>query len=164
MDETKLTAGQVRTWVSEVDNELAALAAKLEPLLADQRQLEERRMLLQSLARSFEATGPNGAGAQQRAAGSVARYVVDRATEILRDEGRPLHINDLHARFVERGFTVPGAGKPVNLIVHLRGAEEIASPMRGVYGLVEQVGAVPQQAARRKRRKRARNSARGRKS
>jgi hypothetical protein len=90
--------------------------------------------------------------------------VIDRAAEILRAEGRPLHINDLHARFLERGFTVPGAGKPVNLIVHLRSAEEIASPMRGVYGLVEQVGAVPRQAARTKRRRSARSRARGRKS
>ncbi len=160
MDETKLTSGQVRAWLSEVESELGAMADKLEPLLGEQRRLEERRMLLQSLLRSFEATGPNGAGTAARAAGSVARYVVDRAAEILRDEGQPLHINDLHAQFLERGFSVPGAGKPVNLIVHLRGAEEIASPMRGVYGLTEQVGAVSRQAAPPRRRKRAR----GRKS
>jgi hypothetical protein len=163
VDETKLTAGQVRAWLSEVEAELGAVANKLEPLLAEQRQLDERRSLLQSLLRSFEATGPNGTGAAARTAGSVARYVIDRAAEILRDEGRPLHINDLHAQFIERGFTVPGAGKPVNLIVHLRGAEEIASPMRGIYGLTEQVGAVAPQAPRR-RRKRARTRARGRKS
>jgi hypothetical protein len=164
VDENKLTGGQVRAWLSEVEAELGTVADKLEPLLAEQRQLEERRMLLHSLLRSFEATGPNGTGAPARTAGSVARYVVDRAAEILRDEGHPLHINDLHARFVERGFTVPGAGKPVNLIVHLRGAEEIASPMRGVYGLAEQVGPVPLKAAPQRRRKRARTGARGRKS
>ena len=92
----------------------------------------------------------------------MARYVIEQAVEILRGEGHPLHINEIHARFLERGSTVPGAGKPVNLTVHLSGAEEIASPSRGVYGLVEQVGAIPRQTSR--RRKSARSRVRGRKS
>jgi hypothetical protein len=164
VDEKALTAGGVRTWLLAIETDLRKVAERLEPLLAEQRQLEERKALLQGLLRSFDQVNPNGAvpTAPARTTGSIARYVIDRAVEILRDEGRPLHINDLHAQFVERGFTVPGAGKPVNLIVHLRNSEEIASPMRGVYGLVEQVGAVPRQAGRTTRRKSARERARGR--
>jgi hypothetical protein len=73
-----------------------------------------------------------------------------------------MHINDLHARFVERGLSVPGAGKPVNLTVHLRAAEEIASPTRGVYALVEQVGAV--EPAKKAKKRSARRRVRGRTS
>lgn len=166
MDEKTLTAGEVRSWLLAVEADLRKVADRLEPLVAEQRQLEERKALLQGLLRSFEQANPNGAvpTAPARTTGSVARYVIDRAVEILRDEGRPLHINDLHAQFAERGLTVPGAGKPVNLIVHLRNSEEIVSPMRGMYGLVEQVGAVPRQAGRTKRRKSARSRTRGRKS
>ena len=141
MDEKTLTADEVRTWLGAVESDLRKLDEKLEPLLDEQRRLEERQALLQGLLRSFDQVATNGPTPPPKAAGSVARYVIDRAVEILREEGRPVHINDLHAKFIGRGFTVPGAGKPVNLIVHLRGAEEIASPMRGIYGLVDQVDA-----------------------
>jgi hypothetical protein len=166
LEEKKLTASEVRAWLSQVDADLKRVAGRLEPLLTEQRGLDERKMLLQSLLRSFDSAGANGAASPSgsRPSGSVARYVIDRAVEILRDEGGPLHINDLHARFLERGFTVPGAGKPVNLTVHVREAEEIASPMRGVYGLTGQVGAIPRPAAPRRRRRRTRARAQGRKS
>lgn len=167
MDDKRLTADEVRTWLAAVEVDLRRVAERLTPLLDEQRQLEERQALLQGLLRSFEQSAPNGTGApaRGRATGSVARYVVERAMEILRDEGRPLHINDLHAKFLERGFAVPGAGKPVNLIVHLRGDQEIVSPMRGIYALAEQAEDVVQRPRQVKRRKRARTRrAPGRKS
>jgi hypothetical protein len=159
MSQKKLTPNEVRAWLSEVESDLRQVDGRLEPLLAEQRQLEERRLLLQSLLGSLEGTSSNGDAPAKlaRTTGSVRRYVVDRAAEILREEGRPMHINDLHARFVERGFTVPGAGEPVNLIVHLRGTEQIASPKRGIYGLTEQVETMPE-APRTRRRKTVRRS------
>lgn len=165
MNEKTLTTDEVLIWLAAVESDMGKLSERLAPLLDEQRRLEERKALLQSLIRSFEQTAPNESTPSrgQKGTGSVARYVTDRAVEILRDEGRPLHINDLHAKFVERGFIVPGAGKPVNLIVHLRGAKEIASPMRGIYGLADQVGAVARKPRPAKRRKTARSgSARGR--
>jgi hypothetical protein len=160
VDDKKLTAQEVRSWLDAVEGDLRRLGEKLGPLLAEQQRLEERQALLHGLLHSFDQATPNGPRRSEalRATGSVARYVIDRAVEILREEGRPMHINDLHARFVARGFTVPGAGKPVNLTVHLRSAEEIASPTRGIYGLVEQVGAVTYKPPRGKRRKSARSS------
>lgn len=167
MDERKLTAQEVRTWLLAVESDLRRLGEKLQPLLNEQRRLEERQALLQGLLRSFDQTAPNGSAPSRvpkGPGGSIARYVIEHAAEILRDEGRPLHINDLHAKFLENGFTVPGAGKPVNLIVHLRSAEEIASPMRGIYGLIDQVDAAPQKPRRTSRRKNTRTPrARGKK-
>lgn len=164
MDARKLTARDVEAWLVAVDHDLAVVSEKLAPLLAEQQQLEDRRALLQGLLRSFGGPDANGAPPVSPArSGSIARYVVDNAVAILREEGHPMHINDLHARFVERGLSVPGAGKPVNLTVHLRTSEEIASPTRGVYGLVEQVGDV-QPVRQTRKRKSARRRVRGRKS
>jgi len=155
MDERTLTADDVRSWLASVEHDLRHIEERLGPLLAEQRRLEERELLLEGLLRSFDqanATGP----AQPRTewvGGSVAEYVSEKASEILRDEGQPLHINDLHAQFLARGFRIPGAGKSANLIVHLRNAEQIVSPQRGVYGLVEQVGPVTRKPRRSKMRK-----------
>lgn len=146
----KLAPAQVKTWLADVQDELRQLEQKLQPILGEQRRLEERETLLRNLLASFEPAtlGNEGAGLGESARrnGSVREYVVARATDILRDEGRPLHINDLHARFIDRGYTIPGKGKPVNLIVHLQNADEIASPQRGLYGLTEHVGTVKPRA------------------
>lgn len=155
MEEKALTANEVRTWLGSVEHDLHGIKSRVAPLLAEQRRLEERQSLLEGLLRSFDKAGGNGSAPvmHERAGGSVGAYVSERAAEILREEGRPLHINDLHAQFLARGFAIPGAGKSANLIVHLRNADEIVSPQRGVYGLLEQVGAVSPRPSRRKKRK-----------
>jgi hypothetical protein len=131
---------------------MGELGRRLEPLLAEQRRLEERRSLLEGLLRSFDHT--NGPKPQSETpVGSVGEYVVAKATEILREQGEPMNINDLHARFLERGYLIPGAGKTVNLIVHLRGADGIVSPGRGMYSLPEH--GQPEAPRPRRRRKRS---------
>jgi hypothetical protein len=87
--------------------------------------------------------------------GSIGEYVRDRAEEILREHGGPMHVNEIHARFLRSGLFVPGAGKPVNLIVHLRKGPGIVSPGRGMYALRGQVDAdaLPRPRRPRKRRR-----------
>lgn len=161
--ERKLSAADVRAWLSAVEADIEKLDEKTKPLLAQRDQLDERKQLLQGLLRSFDGAAANGAAPiSPTRTGSVVRYVVDNAVAILGEEGHPMHINDLHAQFVERGLTVPGAGKPVNLTVHLRSAEEIVSPTRGMYGLVDHVGSAPHLAPPKKRRS-TRRRVRGRK-
>jgi hypothetical protein len=134
--------------------------------MEEQRRLEARQALLKDLLSSFEVpwkvssedSGSTWALSIQRA-GSIGDYVRERAEEILREAGRPLQINEIHTEFEGRGFHVPGAGKPVNLIVHLRKAPGIVSPARGMYALEEHVGAIPVQRKSRKRRKRTRRLA-----
>lgn len=94
----------------------------------------------------MEATSTNGGG-------QTREYVVSRALEILRDEG-PMHINDLHARFIDRGYDVPGAGAPVNLTVHIRRSNAIWSPSRGVYAIRDVEAPPPKPAVKRKPPKR----------
>ncbi|MBI3648452.1 MAG: hypothetical protein HY240_06880 [Actinobacteria bacterium] len=153
---------QVLQWIEAVQEDLDRLHERLGPLLEKQRRLEARQALLKDLLSSFEVPGktlledgtrPWAVSVQP--AGSIGDYVRDRAEEILREAGGPLHINEIHAEFGRRSYHIPGAGRPVNLIVHLRKASGIVSPARGMYGLEEHVGAIPAQRKSTKRRKRA---------
>jgi cell division septum initiation protein DivIVA len=159
---------EVLGWLEAVQRDLDQLQERLTPLLEEQRRLEARRALLKDLLSSFEEPGKTSFEDASRSwavtvqpAGSIGDYVRDRAEEILREAGRALHINEIHAEFERRGFHIPGAGRPVNLIVHLRKASGIASPARGMYGLREHVGAIPvQRKSSRKKQKRGRRPAR----
>jgi hypothetical protein len=157
MSEEKFTASEVSAWLDATQADLRRVDAEMQPLLEEHGRLEGRVTLLRDLLRSFdtpiglEAPRRSGdSGSLPRPAGAIGEYVVARAVEILADEGKPLHINELHRQFIERGFDVPGAGKPANLIVHLRKTDAIGSPQRGIYGLATQVG--PLQPRRRKKR------------
>ncbi|MGH9787023.1 MAG: hypothetical protein ACRD88_22865 [Terriglobia bacterium] len=150
----------VRRWVAGVEEQLSAVQAELAPLVAEQRRLEAQHRLLIDLLRELQPTEEIKAGPAtsdtsiggSNSLGATGRYVIERTIEILHEAGQALHINDLYARFLERGYQVPGAGTPANLTAHIRRSEVIVSPKRGLYGLVEHVG--PVQTANRKRARR----------
>lgn len=151
---------QVAAWLSAVEAEVADVDREIAPLAERRRRLEGRRDILQDLLASFDSdrrAGPLASATSlvvRRPGVGVGDFVRARVVEILKEEG-PMHINDLHARYVAKGLTVPGAGKPVNLIVHLRDQTEIVSPARGMYALRGQVSEVRPVAKRKKKRKRA---------
>jgi cell division septum initiation protein DivIVA len=154
VDSKAFTADEVRTWLDGVQSDLRTIGHKMAPLIEEQRRLEEREELLRDLLKSFERSAVSSDRGEEPAipaeSGAVGQYVVARAVEILREAGEPLHINDLHARFLANGHTIPGAGAPANLIVHLRKAPEIASPQRGLYGLTEDIGPTKPRRARKR--------------
>lgn len=150
------TRQQVEIWLTAVHGEIEELDERLAPLLEERRRLEARLGLLKDLLSSFGPPSLNGEGSTGlRAAGngSIGDVVREQAEEILRDAGGPLHINEIHRRFLERGFAVPGAGKPVNLTAHVRHSQTIVSPARGTYGLIEHVGSAASRRRTSKRRK-----------
>lgn len=166
MENSEPSREQVVQWLEAVQHELDAVHDRLGPLLEEQRRLEARQALLKDLLSSFEVPEPtspeNGGRAwavSVQPTGSVRDYVRARAEEILREQGGPLHINALHAEFERRGLPVPGAGRPVNLTVHLREAPGIVSPARGMYALQEHAEGMPTQpngSTRTRRRNRPR--------
>ena len=135
------TATDVAAWISDVDGELAEIDAALVPLVERQAALIERLGLLKRLLTSMDAAPAkkdspmNGVVAPARVYETVRDRVQLHVAEILVDVGRPLHINEIHAEFIKRGFEVPGAGKPNNITVHLSDATEILSPSRGYYAI-----------------------------
>lgn len=56
--------------------------------------------------------------------------------EILSKNGA-MKIRDLASALAKKGISLPGQGKPANLIVHLNRMVEVVRPARGVYALVE---------------------------
>lgn len=161
------TRSQVVRWLEAIQRDLERLHDRLAPLLEEQRRLETRQALLKDLLSSFEAAGKVSSDDAARSwavtlqpAGRIGDYVRERAEEILREIGRPMHINEIHGEFEQRGLHIPGAGKPVNLTVHLRVDPRIVSPERGMYTLGEQAGPMPARRKARNRRKRARRPAR----
>lgn len=146
MSDRDLSPEQVQSWLDNLDGQIASLQQQLEPLLSEQARLQDRRTILKELLASWSdsTTDAPGAPAVPVVAGESTKARVHRqAVEIFRSVGHALHSNDLHAEFVRRGFEVPGAGKPNNISVHLTGWDDIVSPSRGTYGLVEHVGEVP---------------------
>lgn len=56
--------------------------------------------------------------------------------EILSENGA-MKVRDLANALTLKGISLPGQGKPANLIVHLNRMDEIVRPARGIYALAE---------------------------
>lgn len=133
----------VTGWIAEVQDELAQVDSELAPLLEKQSALTERLGLLKRLLATLGGdsrekandSGRDGATAYIRTYPTVRERVQSQVAEILAAAGGQLHINDIHAEFIKRGFEVPGAGKPNNITVHLSDAASISSTARGYYEL-----------------------------
>lgn len=149
------TPSQLELWLEQVDRALVVVQARLEPVLAEQARLQERRLLLKELLASFgdDRTGAEDRPTRASALESTRDRIHRQAVEILSQAGRAMHVNDLHAEFLRRGYDVPGAGRPNNITVHLSAWPDVASPQRGLYGLVEHVGEQPKRPIKRRTRK-----------
>ncbi len=147
---------QVEQWLEQVDEAIGSLQIRLEPLLLEQARLQDRRLLLKELLASLGEGRPSAdLGTTPATTHESTRDRVHRqAVEIFSELGRPLHVHELHAEFVKRAYEIPGAGKPSNITVHLSGWADIASPGRGVFGLVEHVGEQPTRPKRKRRKSR----------
>lgn len=134
---------EVSTWIAQVEGELARVDAELAPLVEKQTALAERLGLLKRLLASLSADSHPLAGvplatavvSPVRVYPSVRDRVQAHASEILAEAGRPLHINEIHAEFIRRGYEVPGAGKPNNITVHLSHSDSIDSTSWGHYAV-----------------------------
>ncbi len=157
----------VEEWLAGLRQQLHDIEGKIEPLLAEQSQLRQRETLLLSLLRSFQPGSSAEIDLEQAPSTiaptvpgeSVGEYVRAGVRAILVEAGAPLHINEIHSRFIGKGLVVPGAQKPANLTAHLTGFEGIVSPRRGVYVLAA-VGERSKPMRTKKRRRRKRRMAR----
>lgn len=159
-----LTRDAVEEWLGSIRRQLDEVGARISPLLAEQHALKQRESLLASLLKSFDSSGVDAAVAVATDSvpaappvESVRDYVCAGVRAVLEEANGPLHINEIHSRFIGRGLRVPGAGKPANLTAHLVSCDGISSPRRGFYALgAEQQGRESARAAKRRRRRRRR--------
>lgn len=154
-DETGPAPAQLELWLEQVDRALADVQIRLEPVLAEQARLQERRLLLKELLASYgdDRAAADGKVGRASALETTRERVHRQAVEIMSQTGRALHSNDLLAEFVRRGYDVPGSGRANNITVHLSGWHDVVSPERGMYGLVEHVGEQPSKPMTRRTRK-----------
>jgi hypothetical protein len=65
----------------------------------------------------------------------IAADVKGLARQIIEDAGKPLHINEIHRQFLERGYAIPGEGTPFNILAHIVRDKTLARVARGTYAL-----------------------------
>lgn len=154
---------QIRAWISYEEHLLSEIRSRLDLLKVDERQIEDRLAGLRQLHAAYEPVKVKEQ-AEGRTAPAIPRSVTqtvrDRVREILRESSDPVHINDIHRAFGERGWPVPGAGTAANITAHLSHAPDIVSPRRGFYRVLtegEQSQGLPQ---RKVARRTARSSSR----
>jgi hypothetical protein len=153
--------GRLQQWEQSLSTEVEALKKRRADIDADiQQQLKKLELVRQMLA--LEGGSPDHAGDQPLAA-SEARATptgVREATKaILTEIGHPLHINDIHQAFIDRGYPIPGGGTPFNILVHLAKSSGFVRVARGTYALagsVPEAQVLPEQPRRAKRKKAAR--------
>jgi hypothetical protein len=138
---------EAQKWLDSVSAELEALKSKVDPLLAERAVLQERKRLLENLLASFDPKAAERAavkaGDRPVPAGVMHGSVTTRVADILREEGSALHIDEILRRYEDKGYRIPGAGRPVNLIAHLRRSPLFVSAGRGVYDLAERAQGTP---------------------
>jgi hypothetical protein len=136
-DQLKEVDGLIR----ETQELINDLSEQLAPLLANQARAQERLRLLKELRSTFPAH-PGVEDHQvspplQTGASSTRERVQTCVRQLLSETSDPLHTSDLHRLFLERGWPIPGAGRPGNISAHLTEAKGICSPRRGYWALGE---------------------------
>ena len=165
-----LALDEVRARLDEAEGRLAE--AKLNLLELQQAiasdQQEER--LLSQLVAVRKTPAPDAEQglpmvftslAEEHAEAPSKKEAVEEVVRILEDERRTVHISELMRVLGERNIKIPGAGKQVNLISHLRRDSRVVRPSRGMYALAS-LGLDDMEPAPRKRKARRKKVRSGR--
>ena len=152
-------------WELSLKGELDSLQAKRKELDVDIQRLSKRLDLVRQMRALDEPRAGSDPDQEATPPGSELRTtplaVREAAKAVLLAAARPLHINDIHRRFISSGHPIPGKGTPFNILVHLLNDKEFVRVSRGTYALA---GTVPEDQvlpkAPRKRRTRKRRAAR----
>lgn len=126
-------ASEIRGRIAQTQAGLMQLREVLE---RDQRELS---LVVELLKLHGDQANGHSVAVEESAAGRLGGQdehpVLQAAKEVLRDAGRPLHIQELTAAIRERGVTIPGKGEIANVIAVIRNNGDISRPQRGIYAL-----------------------------
>jgi len=129
-------AQTVRHWIAQAEAEVSMLTQTAESIqirLADAR----RRLMLLYEGLATVTSSPVPVASNIGVSRSVREEVRANVEKILRENGKPMRLQDVHAEFIRRGMALPGRGNPTNILAHLSPFERILRMDRGVYGLAE---------------------------
>jgi len=137
-----METGSIRAWERELAGALNLLQKKRADLDVEISQVTKkyelvRQMLALEAGGTEPPTADGGGGTTIRTTPAEVREAV---RIVLSEAAQPLHINAIHQQFKQRGYSIPGAGTPFNILVHLAKAPEFVRVARGTYALA---GSVP---------------------
>lgn len=131
------SADEVREWIQLADQEVAELSEQADQIQARLAQARKRLVLFHEILATVTKTPIAISDRAVEVKRSVRDRTVEAAAEILREHGKPLHIQDIHAEFIRRGKPLPGRGTPTNIVAHLSSSPTIERRARGLYALAE---------------------------
>jgi len=133
---------ELRSWRDALESEADALKQRRADLDVDIQKISKKLELVSQML-LIESGAPAQLNTQSAVLSdhkATPANVRESARLVLASSARPLHINEIHQAFIERGFAIPGAGTPFNILVHLVKSSGFVRVARGTYALA---GAVP---------------------
>lgn len=117
---------ELREWRDSIEVELQAIREKIQSLNAVFQRKTQQSELISKLLESVDGSGPlpnpkgpESTGGPSNSLAATPSMVKDCVYEILRHAKRPMNINEIHAEFLRRGYSIPGKGTPFNILVHI---------------------------------------------
>lgn len=153
---------ELHRWERSLSDQIEALKKRRADIDTEIQQLSKKLELVKQML-TLEGHGSDRAD-MSPAATAEARTTPDKVREaakgILADAKGPLHINEIHREFVDRGYVIPGGGTPFNILVHLVKSSGFVRVARGTYALAGTVpdGQVLEKQQRRPKRKKVSRS------
>lgn len=125
----------LQNWHEQAKADLLAAKGKLRNAQEEVQMIEQKIESLESLY-ILEGGNPDKI---QMIAKNNADEVLATAEEILKAEGKPMHIGDLRTALIASGVVLPGKGNDANLIAKFqRSKGRIVRTSRGFYFLGDQ--------------------------
>jgi hypothetical protein len=127
-------------WAEDIEREIAEITSKIIPL---QQQLDAEREKLDLVRRLIHLSTPNPTSMSKKTSetplstqSSNLPVIEDRIEDILRTNGKPMHISELRDSLIQMGVPLPGRGDEANIILRLRrSSDRFIRTERGTYAL-----------------------------
>lgn len=132
----------LKAWAENIEREIAEITSSILPLQQRLEASREKYDLVQRLihlstpssALSYKNTDISHSLPQAPTTIGVEDYIED----ILRSNGKPMHIKEIRASLIHNGVPLPGRGDEANIILRLRRAvNRFVRSGRGIYALTE---------------------------
>jgi len=127
------TVDTLITWRSQIIEDLETMKVELSLLQVKIKESNERVELIDKLL-TIE-------NREEKESNKIPENIIGLIGEceiILREAGKPMHINELHMDLIKKGIPIPGKGNQANVIARIQRSDgRIIRTGHGVYGLPE---------------------------
>jgi multidrug efflux pump subunit AcrA (membrane-fusion protein) len=150
-------AVQIEELRAQLQSRLAQIEGQIQPLQAEAAKLRTQLDLVTKLLHVTKADGTILEPSQPvSTSASVApgKAVADNVAEILVNAGQPLHVSEIHARYLRTGQPIPGKGTEANLLVYMVRDRRFTRVAKGTYALGNSATTIAKAPVKRRGRRR----------